>query len=106
MADSSDIAALELQSDALAQSLGEASGMAASFESELSRVRDAFAATGKDVATLERGLKSGDITTKTDPVILARHLGMLLSGLLVRLRSDKSTAWHADTLKFVSALLD
>lgn len=59
MADSSDIAALELQSDALGDSLGDAAGMAASFEGELRRVRDAFEATGKDVETLERGLSKG-----------------------------------------------
>ncbi len=75
------------------------------------RVHEKMKAAQKKVnrallATLERGLKSGEITTNTDPVVLARHLGMLLSGLLVRLRSDRSTAWHSDTLKFVSELLD
>ncbi len=56
--------------------------------------------------SLTRGLQGGQITTKTEPVSLARHLGMLLSGLLVRLRSDKTTGWHGDTLKFVSNLMD
>ncbi|CUH87451.1 phage tail tape measure protein, lambda family [Phaeobacter sp. CECT 5382] len=59
MADNNDIASLELQSEALGDSLGDAAGMAASFESELRRVRDAFEATGKDVETLERGLSKG-----------------------------------------------
>ena len=59
MADSRDIAALELQSEALGDSLGDAAGMAANFEAEMRRVRDAFEATGKDVETLERGLSRG-----------------------------------------------
>lgn len=59
MADNNDIASLGLQSEALGDSLGDAAGMAASFESELRRVRDAFEATGKDVETLERGLSKG-----------------------------------------------
>ena len=59
MADSNDIAALELQSDALGASLGQAADMAASFEDEMRRVRAAFAETGKDVDTLERGLSRG-----------------------------------------------
>jgi len=92
MADSSDIAALELQSDALAQSLGEASGMAASFESELSRVRDAFAATGKDVATLERGLSRG-LKRAFDQVVFD---GESLSGALDGLaRSLVNTTYNA-----------
>ena len=92
MADSSDIAALELQSDALAQSLGEASGMAASFESELSRVRDAFAATGKDVATLERGLSRG-LKRAFDQVVFD---GVSLSGALDGLaRSLVNTTYNA-----------
>lgn len=43
----------------LGDSLGAAATMAADFDSELQRVRAALAETGKDVATLERGLSKG-----------------------------------------------
>ncbi len=50
---------LEQQSAALEDSLGAAASMAAGFDSELRRMREALAATGKDVAVLERGLSKG-----------------------------------------------
>lgn len=43
----------------LGDSLGAAATMAADFDGELQRVRAALAETGKDVATLERGLSKG-----------------------------------------------
>ena len=52
----SDLAA---QAQTLDESLGSATSMAAGFDQELGRIRDSFAATGKDVATLERGLSNG-----------------------------------------------
>lgn len=55
----SEIAELELRSEALGDALGDAAGMAASFDTELRRVRQAFAATGKDVQSLERGMSRG-----------------------------------------------
>ncbi|MGR3759621.1 phage tail tape measure protein [Roseobacteraceae bacterium NS-SX3] len=58
MADSA-MADLEAQSAALEDAFGDAAGVAASFDAELRRVRDAFAATGKDVQTLEQGLSKG-----------------------------------------------
>ena len=59
MTDREGIADLEHQTEALEDSLGAAATMAASFDSELRRVRESFAGTGKDVATLERGLSKG-----------------------------------------------
>ncbi|EBA16159.1 putative phage tail minor protein [Roseobacter sp. SK209-2-6] len=92
MADSSDFAALEMQSDALAQSLGDAGSMAASFESELTRVRQAFAATSKDTATLERGLSRG-LKRAFDQVVFD---GESLSGALDGLaRSLINTTYNA-----------
>ena len=59
MSERDGIEDLENQAEALEDSLGSAASMAASFDSELRRVRESFAATGKDVATLDRGLSKG-----------------------------------------------
>jgi len=59
MTDRESISDLEDQTQALEESLGAAATMAASFDSELRRVRESFASTGKDVATLERGMSKG-----------------------------------------------
>ncbi|MGV6847182.1 MAG: phage tail tape measure protein, partial [Marinibacterium sp.] len=59
MTDQDGIEALDDSAEALADSLGEAAGMAAGFDSELRRVRAALAATGADIAVLERGLSKG-----------------------------------------------
>lgn len=50
---------LDLQVEALDQHLGQASDMAAAFNTELGRMREAFAVTGQDVQTLERGFSRG-----------------------------------------------
>lgn len=50
---------LEDQSEALEDSMSAAASMAAGFDTELRRVRESLAATGADVATLERGLSKG-----------------------------------------------
>lgn len=81
MADSHDIAALDLQSGALGDTLGDAAGMAASFEAELRRVRDAFEATGKDVETLERGLSRGLRRSFEQVVFDGDSLSSALDGL-------------------------
>lgn len=47
------------QAEALEDSLGAAAGMAADFDSELRRMRESLAGTGRDVATLEKGLSKG-----------------------------------------------
>ncbi|MEM8773439.1 MAG: phage tail tape measure protein [Pseudomonadota bacterium] len=50
---------LETQVDALEQNFSGASDMAAAFNGELQRVREAFAGTGQDVRVLDRGLSVG-----------------------------------------------
>lgn len=50
---------LEAQVEALDDSLGQATGMAAAFNAELARVRAGFAGAGQDAATLERGMSLG-----------------------------------------------
>ncbi len=59
MSDRDGISDLEDRAEALEDSLGAAATMAAGFDSELQRVRESLAATGKDVSTLERGLSKG-----------------------------------------------
>ncbi|WP_306006229.1 phage tail tape measure protein [Aquicoccus porphyridii] len=59
MAESDGFDELETQVDALERTLGDASSVAAGFESELQRIRGTMAQTGQDVATLERGLSRG-----------------------------------------------
>lgn len=50
---------LDTQIDAMEENLGMAADMAAAFNAELARVRETFAGTGQDVATLERGISRG-----------------------------------------------
>ncbi|WP_299627187.1 phage tail tape measure protein [uncultured Tateyamaria sp.] len=54
-----EIEGLDTQTDGLRQTLDATSVMVTSFDSELRRMRESLAATGKDVATLEKGLSSG-----------------------------------------------
>lgn len=54
-----DIENLDVQADSLADSLGQVSGMVSGFDTELRRMRDSLSATGKDMATLERGMSRG-----------------------------------------------
>ncbi len=66
------------RAEALEDSLGAAAHMAASFDGELRRMREAFAATGKDASTLERGMSKG-LRRAFDGVMLD---GMKLSDAL------------------------
>ncbi len=50
---------LETDAQGLNQTLGQTSVLVSGFDSELRRMRTSLAATGKDVATLERGLSRG-----------------------------------------------
>jgi hypothetical protein len=59
MSDSDGFDEMEARADALEDSLGAAAGMAAGFDAELRRMRESLAATGRDVATLERGFSKG-----------------------------------------------
>ncbi|WP_323779486.1 phage tail tape measure protein [Leisingera sp.] len=59
MADSSSMAELELQGEALGEALDGASGMAAAFAEVLGRVKDGFSETGRDAQILDRSLSKG-----------------------------------------------
>lgn len=54
-----EIEALDTQTDGLRQTLDATSVMVTSFDSELRRMRESLAATGKDVATVEKGFSRG-----------------------------------------------
>ena len=54
-----EIEGLEENTDGLRQTLDATSVMVTSFDSELRRMRESLSATGKDVATLEKGLSRG-----------------------------------------------
>lgn len=54
-----EIDGLEEQTDGLRQTLDATSVMVSGFDSELRRMRESLAATGKDVAGLEKGLSKG-----------------------------------------------
>lgn len=69
---------LDLQVDALAQSLGSAGALAAGFDSELKRIHQTFAATGSQAQRLSTTL-SGGLRKAIDGVILD---GMNLSQAL------------------------
>ncbi|MGC1495651.1 MAG: phage tail tape measure protein [Sulfitobacter sp.] len=59
MADFDDINDLEGSAEGLNGTLATTSGLVSGFDSELRRMRTSLAATGKDVATLEKGLSKG-----------------------------------------------
>lgn len=59
MVDIEGLEDLDVQVSALDENLGAASEMAATFNSEMARVRETFASTGQDVAALDRGLSRG-----------------------------------------------
>jgi hypothetical protein len=83
---------LELAGEGLQDSLGGASQMAAAFDGELRRIHESFAATGKDAATLEKGLSRG-LRRAFDGVVLD---GDSLSDALDTLaRSMINTAYSA-----------
>ena len=69
---------LDMQVDALAQSLGSAGALAAGFDSELKRIHQTFAATGNQARSLGTTL-SGGLRKAIDGVILD---GMNLSDAL------------------------
>ncbi len=50
---------LDLQIEQLDQTLGQASGMAAAFNSELEKVKTTFSSTEQDVLALDRGISRG-----------------------------------------------
>lgn len=59
MPDLDDFENFEGRADGLNETLAQTSGLVAGFDRELERMRYALAETGKDVATLEKGLSRG-----------------------------------------------
>lgn len=83
---------LEAQADALQATLGTTSSMVSVFDTEIGRMRETLAATGKDVATLERGLSRG-LRKAFDGVVFD---GMKLSDALQTVASSMiSTTYNA-----------
>jgi len=81
MADDGAIDDLAVAAEGLEDSLGGAVGMAAQFEAELARMRTALAATGRDVATLERGFSRGLRRAFDGVVFDGKSLSDALDGL-------------------------
>ncbi|MEX0301006.1 MAG: phage tail tape measure protein [Leisingera sp.] len=59
MADTSSMAELELQGEALGEALDGASGMASAFTEVLGRMKQGFSETGRDAQILDRSLSKG-----------------------------------------------
>lgn len=76
-----EIEALDTQTDGLRQTLDATSVMVTSFDSELRRMRESLAATGKDVATVEKGLSRGLRKAFDDLVFDGASLSDALDGL-------------------------
>lgn len=98
MSDQGAVADLRDQAAGLEDSLGAAAGMAASFEAELRRMREALGATGKDVATLERGFSRG-LRRAFDGVLLD---GMKLSDALDVLARSMIQTTYTSAIKPVT----
>jgi phage-related minor tail protein len=89
---------LQERGESLGDALGDAASMAAAFEGHLQRVRAAFEETGKDVATLERGL-SGGLRKAFDGVVLD---GMNLSDALDVLKNSMIRTAYSAAIKPVT----
>jgi len=72
---------LDTQVAALDENFGAAAGVAAAFNGEMARVRAAFEGTGRDVATLERGLSRGLRRAIDGAVVHGDSLSESLRGL-------------------------
>ncbi len=89
---------LQERGESLGDALGDAASMAAAFDGHLHRVRAAFEETGKDVATLERGL-SGGLRKAFDGVVLD---GMNLSDALDVLKNSMIRTAYSAAIKPVT----
>ena len=107
MADDAAIDDLAMAAEGLEDSLGGAVGMAAQFESELARMRAALAATGRDVATLERGFSRGLRRAFDGVVFDGKSLSEALDGLAqTMVRTTYSAATRPVTDQFGELLGD
>ncbi|XDA96553.1 phage tail tape measure protein [Sulfitobacter sp. LCG007] len=92
MSDDGEFDDLEARGSALNDTLGETSVLVSGFDSELRRMQTSLEATGKDVATLERGLSRG-LRQAFDGVVFD---GLRLSdALTVMAESMVSTTYNA-----------
>lgn len=81
MPDLDDFENLEGRADGLNETLAQTSGLVAGFDRELQRMRNALAETGKDVATLEKGLSRGLRRAFDDVVFDGAKLSETLSDM-------------------------
>lgn len=98
MTDRDGLDDLQERGEALGDSLGDAASMAAVFDSQMKRIGAAFEETGKDVATLERGM-SGGLRKAFDGVVLD---GMNLSDALGVLKNSMIQTAYAAAIKPVT----
>ncbi|MFD2739872.1 phage tail tape measure protein [Sulfitobacter aestuarii] len=98
MAEHEDIDGLEDSAEALNATLAQTGALISGFDSELRRMRSALAATGKDVAVLERGLSRG-LRRAFDGVVLD---GMKLSDALQGMAQSMVNTTYNAAMKPVS----
>ncbi len=98
MTDRDGLDELQERGEALGDALGDAASMAAAFDGQMKRISAAFEETGKDVATLERGMSSG-LRKAFDGVVLD---GMNLSDALDVLKNSMIQTAYAAAIKPVT----
>lgn len=100
-----EIEALDTQTDGLRQTLDETSVMVTSFDSELRRMRESLAATGKDVANVEKGLSRGLRKAFDDLVFDGASLADALDGLATSMMNTTFNAAMRPVTDQVGGLL-
>ena len=100
-----EIEALDTQTDGLRQTLDATSVMVTSFDSELRRMRESLAATGKDVATVEKGLSRGLRKAFDDLVFDGASLSDALDGLATSMMNTTFNAAMRPITNQVGGLL-
>ncbi len=98
MADRDGFDDLQERGEALGDALGDAATMAAAFDAQMKRISAAFEETGKDVATLERGMSTG-LRKAFDGVVLD---GMNLSEALDVLKNSMIRTAYSAAIKPVT----
>jgi len=93
-----EIEGLEENTDGLRQTLDSTSIMVTSFDGELRRMRESLSATGKDVATLEKGLSRG-LRKAFDGLVFD---GLSLSGALEAVGTSMMNATYNAAVKPVT----
>lgn len=92
MTDESGFEDLEGRAEGLNETLGQTSALVSGFDGELQRMKTSLAATGRDIAVLERGLTRG-LRSAFDGVVFD---GLSLSGALDTLANSMvNTAYGA-----------